>query len=66
MNEQAQGLVDLVAYFRTGEELAPPPKRAAVSGRALAAAPPRPMARGGSTAKPAASKANADADWQEF
>jgi len=24
------------------------------------------MARGGSTAKPAAAKASADADWQEF
>ena len=66
MNEQAQGLVDLVAYFRTGEESAPPPKRAAVSSRALAAAPPRPMARSSSAAKPAASKASADADWKEF
>jgi methyl-accepting chemotaxis protein len=71
MTEQAQQMVDLVAYFRTGEETAQQAHAAAP--RSAPAAAPRPMARPAS--KPAAKSNGAnghakappsDSDWKEF
>ena len=59
MTEQAQGLVDLVAYFRTGQEVAAAPAKKAPPPRAETSRKP---------AKPAprAAAPVADSDWKEF
>jgi len=61
MTEQAQALVEQVAFFRTGEEVA----AKATKPVAKPAAKPAPVAKRMTAARPAA-KVAADTDWKEF
>ena len=65
MTEQAQGLVELVGYFRTGDTTEAQPTRAAASTRAAHRAPPAPAAKS-APRKAAPPAASSDADWKEF
>ncbi len=63
MTEQAQGLVDLISFFRTGGETAAPAKKSAPA-RAETRSAPKPAAK--PMTKAAASSSAGDSDWKEF
>ncbi|MFT3694120.1 MAG: methyl-accepting chemotaxis protein [Kofleriaceae bacterium] len=60
MTEQAQGLVDMIAYFRTGDGAAAP-----APARKAAAAPARKPAPAAKAA-PRAAAPSSDSDWKDF
>ena len=68
MSEQAQGMVELVSYFRTGDQVATVAKQAPARSTAPAA-PPRAMSRPASNGKTngtAAARPSGDSEWKEF
>jgi methyl-accepting chemotaxis protein len=62
MTDQARGLVELVSYFRTGDEVAAVPRSAA----RYAAQAPAPAPRAAKPAPAAPARRELDSDWKEF
>jgi len=66
MTDQAEGLVELVSFFRTAAA-APPPRAAAARPAAAPARKPAPAARPAPARRPAPTPARSDdQDWKEF